>query len=155
MVDKQAKIELARDLFVHGHSCAQSVAAAYAGEMGLPQQTVLRLAGGFGGGLGGMRVTCGATVAMAMVASTLVGYDDPQDMQTKRHLYALIRRMCEQFTAQYETLTCRTLLINAGIAVKNTPSERTPEYYRTRPCVRYVMACAGILADTLNEEGLA
>lgn len=155
MVDKQAKIDLARQLFLSGHSCAQSVAAAYADEMALPRQTVLRLAGGFGGGLGGMRVTCGATMAMAMVASTLVGYDDPADLQTKQYLYALIRRMCERFTAEYETLNCRTLLTNAGIEVKNTPSERTPEYYRKRPCVRYVMACAGILADTVNEEGLA
>ena len=41
-------------------------------------------------------------------------------------------------------------LAAAGIEAKSTPSERTPEYYRTRPCVRYVEACAGILADELE-----
>lgn len=154
MIDREQKAGLARDLFLRGHSCAQSVAAAYAPEMGLSEDMALRLAGGFGGGLGGMRVTCGATVAMAMVVSALVGWDDPADMQTKQYLYAIIRRMCERFTAQYETLNCRALLTSAGVEVRSAPSERTPEYYRKRPCARYVMACAGILADTINEEGL-
>ena len=151
MINKQQKVEKARDLFLEGYNCAQAAAAAFAPEMGLEEKTVLRLAGGFGGGMGGMRNTCGAISGMCMAYSMIAGYDEADDMETKKHLYATVRRMCEQFEEQYETLLCRSLLERNGIEAKAEPSERTPEYYRTRPCARYVESCAAILCDTLNE----
>ena len=151
MIDREEKISRARELFLSGCNCAQSVAAAFAPEMGMSEQQVLRLISGFGGGLGGLRVTCGTVSAMCMVVSWLHGYDDPADFDGKKHLYATEQRMAARFTDKYGTLSCRELLTAAGIEVKNTPSERTPEYYRKRPCVRYVEHSAGILADELNE----
>lgn len=151
MIDREEKIRLARELFLSGYNCAQSVAAAFAPEMGLTQEQVLRLISGFGGGLGGLRVTCGTVSAMCMVMSWLHGYDEADDFDGKKHLYATEQRMAARFTGRYGTLCCRDLLTAAGVEIKNTPSPRTPEYYRKRPCARYVEACAGILADELNE----
>ena len=151
MIDKQKKIEKARELFLEGYNCAQAAAAAFAPEMGMEEKAVLRLASGFGGGLGGTRNTCGAVSGMAMAASQILGYDEADDMETKKFLYAAIQRMCARFEEQYETIICRDLLVRNGIEAKAEPSERTPEYYRTRPCVRYVEACAAILCDALNE----
>ena len=153
MIDREQKILRARELFLSGYNCAQSVAATFAPEMGMEERTVLRLSSGFGGGLGGLRVMCGTVSAMCMVMSYVHGYDDADDFDGKKHLYATEQRMAARFTDRYGTLNCRELLTAAGIEVKNTPSERTPEYYRKRPCVRYVEACAGILADELNELG--
>lgn len=151
MIDREQKIARARELFLSGCNCAQSVAAAFAPEMGLPESQVLRLISGFGGGLGGLRVTCGTVSAMCMVVSYLHGYDDPADFEGKKHLYFTEQQMAARFTDKYHTLNCRELLTAAGVEVKNTPSERTPEYYKKRPCVRYVEHSAGILADKLNE----
>ena len=153
MIDREQKILRARELFLSGYNCAQSVAAAFAPEMGMEERNVLRLSSGFGGGLGGLRVMCGTVSAMCMVMSCVHGYADADDFDGKKHLYATEQRMAARFTDRYGTLNCRELLTAAGIEVKNTPSERTPEYYRKRPCVRYVEACAGILADELNELG--
>ena len=150
MIDREQKINRARELFLSGYNCAQSVAAAFAPEMGLDERMVLRLISGFGGGLGGLRVMCGTVSAMCMVVSYLHGYDEAEDFEGKKHLYATEQRLAARFTERYGTLNCRELLTAAGVEVKNTPSERTPEYYRKRPCVRYVEACAGILADELN-----
>ena len=152
MIDKQKKIEKARDLFLSGFNCAQSVAAAFADEMGLDEKTVLRLSSGFGGGVGGTRNVCGAVSGMAMVASMVLGYDEADETEAKKYLYATIQRMCAQFTDQYEVINCRDLLERNGIEAKAEPSERTPEYYRTRPCARYVEACAAIACDMINEE---
>ena len=151
MIDREQKIQRARELFLSGYNCAQSVAAAFAPEMGMDERAVLRLISGFGGGLGGLRVMCGTVSAMCMVVGYLHGYDEAEDFEGKKHLYATEQRMAARFTDRYGTLNCRELLTAAGVEVKNTPSERTPEYYRKRPCVRYVEACAGILADELNE----
>jgi len=148
---RDEKIAKARELFLSGYNCAQSVAGAFAPEMGMDENAVLRLASGFGGGLGGIRVLCGAFSAVGMVMSQINGYDDAGDMEGKKTLYAAVQRLGAMFTDQYETLNCRELLTKAGIEAKNTPSERTPEYYRTRPCVRYVETCAGLLADELEK----
>jgi len=152
MIDRQAKMEKARDLFLEGYNCAQAVAAAFAPEMGLPEKTVLRMSSGFGGGVGGQRLICGAVTGMNMALSYITGYDETDDMDTKKALYANIRRMAAQFCEKHETMVCRDLLVQSGIQAKAEPSERTPEYYRTRPCARYVESCAGILCDMLNEE---
>ena len=146
---REEKISRARELFLSGYNCAQSVAGAFAPEMGMELKQVVRLSSGLGGGLGGIRVLCGAVSAMCLVMSQLNGYDEPDDMEGKKSLYALEQQLAAIFTDRYETLHCRTLLERAGIEVKNTPSERTPEYYQKRPCVKYVEACAGILADEL------
>ena len=66
------KAEQARELFLSGHNCAQSVYAAFAEDMGMSREKALLLSGGLGGGLGGLRFTCGAFTAMAMVLSALM-----------------------------------------------------------------------------------
>lgn len=149
-IDKQAKVERARELFLSGYNCAQSVAAAFAPELGVDLRTALRLGSGFGGGMGGLRATCGTLSAMFLVTGLRLGYDAAEDFEGKKALYATEQGMAARFTERYGTTNCRELLLKAGIEASNTPSERTPEYYRKRPCVRYVEACAGILADTLN-----
>ena len=149
---REEKIARARELFLSGYNCAQSVAGAFAPEMGMELKQVVRLAGGLGGGLGGIRVLCGAVSAMCLVLGQLCGYDEPDDMEGKKTLYAQEQRLAAIFTDRYDTLNCRTLLERAGVEVKNTPSERTPEYYLKRPCARYVEACAGILADELEAQ---
>ena len=152
MIDRQEKIEKARSLFLSGYNCAQAVAAAFAEEAGMTEEQMLRLSGGFGGGMGGLRLVCGAVSGMFMVESLMHGYSDSGDMEGKKSLYAAEQRMAARFTEKYDTLNCRELLIKSGVEVKSTPSERTPEYYKQRPCVRYVEECAGILADELNQQ---
>ena len=152
MIDKQKKMETARDLFLSGWNCAQAVAGAFAQEMGMDEKAALKMASGFGGGMGGTRNVCGAVSGMCMVASQVLGAYDADDLEAKKYLYAAIQRMYAAFTQQHETISCMELLRRNGIWAKSEPSERTPEYYRTRPCARYVEACAGIVADMLNEQ---
>ena len=61
-----AKAERAKTLFQQGYNCAQSVAVAFAPEMGLSEETAARLASAFGGGMGRMREVCGAVSGMLL-----------------------------------------------------------------------------------------
>lgn len=149
-INVAAKVDLARSLYLNGHNCAQAVFAAFSQEMGISQDAALRMASGMGGGIGGLRMTCGAVSAMAMVLGALRGYSDADDFDTKKQLYADIQRLHEQFVAVHETSNCRELLKISGIVAKAQPSERTPEYYRKRPCARYIELCAQLLAEELN-----
>ena len=104
--------EKARDLFREGYNCAQSVVGAFHEEMGLSLSEATRLASSFGGGMGGLRETCGAVTGMFLVAGMLMGYDDPADYDGKKAHYARIRQLAEQFRQKHSceaSVSCRSL----------------------------------------------
>lgn len=142
----------ARELFLSGYNCAQSVAGAFAEKMGLPLETVLKTASSFGGGMGGLRETCGAVTGMFLVAGYLYGYSDPEDLTQKTAHYASIRKLAVEFTAEHDTTVCRELLRDLPGKLKQDPSARTEEYYKVRPCVRFVESGARILERWIRER---
>ena len=148
-VDHAAK---ARSLFLEGYNCAQAVVGAFADELGMTQRQAVRLASSFGGGMGGMRETCGAVTGMLTVAGLLFGYDSPADDAGKKVHYAHVRALAEAFRARHETLVCRELLAALPGKLAQDPLPRTPEYYKARPCVRFVETAAGILEHELKAE---
>lgn len=143
----------ARELFKSGYNCAQAVAGAFAEEMGIPFETAVKIASSFGGGMGGMRDTCGAVTAMFMVAGAVFGYGSPTDQKAKTEHYALIRGLAEKFRAEHDTCVCGQLLASLPVKLQADPLPRTEEYYRVRPCVRFVETSARLLDDLLAQKG--
>lgn len=128
------KAEKARGYFERGYNCAQAVFTAFAGEVGMDEQTALRLSSSFGGGMGGLREVCGAVSGMFMVMGMLKGYDAPDDPEAKKQHYARLQELAGRMEGQYGTLICRDLLKNNEIEPLPVPSERDAEYYTKRPC---------------------
>ena len=149
-MEQSVKAQKALDLFMQGYNCAQAVFAAFAADMEMEEATALRLSSSFGGGMGGLREVCGAVSGMFMAMGALRGYDTPDDAPLKAQHYARIQEMAARFTDAYDTLLCRELLEKNDILASNMPAERNAEYYKTRPCARYVEACAAILEDALR-----
>ena len=141
--------EKASEYFHRGFNCAQSVFAAFAAEMGLPEDTALRIPAAFGAGLGRMRGTCGAFAGLAMVAGFKHGNltGEPAD---KERIFQLTRQLAEAFRAEFGSLQCRELLHLPEDAQESArPNERTAAYYATRPCGRCVAFCAAKAAEIL------
>ena len=67
--DLQARVERAVDLFMQGYGCCQSVVAAFADLYGLDDIMAKRIAAGFGGGVGRMRMMCGVVPCRASSCS--------------------------------------------------------------------------------------
>lgn len=144
------KREEAEALFVGGCNCAQAVLCTFEKEVGLEHKTAMMLASSFGGGMGRLREVCGAVSGMFMVAGLLYGYDENSPKEAKAAHYARIRDLAEQFKAQAGSIVCREILErSAGIG--GDPCERTPAYYKTRPCARMVGIAAGI-TEKLTER---
>ena len=59
----------AKEFFIKGYNCAQSVALAYADVTSLDEEMVAKITASFGGGMGRLREVCGAVSGMAFVAS--------------------------------------------------------------------------------------
>ena len=151
-MDKSKKVEQAVAYFMQGYNCAQAVFTAFHEELGLKEDFALRLSSSFGGGMGGLRGTCGAVSSMFMVLGALQGYDVPDDMAAKRQLYARVQELAARFQQEYGTTNCRELLQRCSIEPSNVPAERNAEYYASRPCARYVEACARLVEEALQQN---
>ena len=141
--------EHAAKFFTDGYNCAQATAAAFADHYGLRHDEVVRMTAGFGGGMGGQREQCGAVSAMIFMAGIAFGDYDPKDNAKKTELYSLVKKMTSEFREAYGTTNCRELLAKAAVLPKPDPSERTAEYYKARPCIRFVIKAAEIMKQNL------
>ena len=142
--------EKAAELFVNGCNCSQAVFGAFAEDCGIDFETALRLSSSFGGGMGRLRETCGAVTGMFMVASMAIPADN-KDAEAKKANYALVQQVAEDFRQENGSIICRELL---GLTCKKedpTPSARTQEYYKKRPCGELVYLAAEIVGKRLME----
>lgn len=144
--------EKAIDYFHRGYNCAQSVFAAFAEELGLSEAAALRLPSAFGAGLGRMRGTCGAFSGLALIAGFKHGNLSP-DPADKERIFALTRKLADEFRTEFGSLQCRELLHLPPDAEEGArPSERTAAYYAARPCERCVAFCAAKAAEILENN---
>ncbi len=149
-VDINARSERARAYFLEGYNCAQSVVLAYCDIMGIDAQLAATIAAPFGGGMGRLREVCGTVSGMFMVAGFVAPNPQPNDNENKRHCYTTVQSLAESFRSENGSIICRELL---GLTQKSdnpTPSPRTEEYYRRRPCAEYVAIAARILGEKIN-----
>lgn len=134
--------------FLKGYNCSQSVVAAFAPQLGLTEETALRLSAGFGAGIGRMREVCGAFCGVVTVLSMV--YADPTDPKDKSRMYTLVQQAAEQYRARNGgSIICRELLAKAGAAPAGgtAAEERTADYYKKRPCPELCRLCADLCTE--------
>lgn len=139
------RVALAEQLFVQGYNCSQAVVAAFADLYGYTREQALMLSAGMGGGIGRMRMTCGAVSGMAILAGMACGSTDASDRDGKSNNYKVVQDLCNEFKQQYGSLICADLLkIKREAPLTHIASPRTEEYYKSRPCVAQVVTAARI-----------
>ena len=150
-INPTSRGERAALYFKEGYNCAQSVFMAYADVFGLEPRQASVIASSFGGGMGRLREVCGTCSGMFMVASMAIPADDPTDKAAKAANYAMVQDLASEFKRENGTIICRELL---GLDHKQdcpTPSDRTPEYYKKRPCGELVRLSAEIVGRRLTK----
>ena len=152
-IDVKERAQRAGEYFKAGYNCAQAVVMAYNDIMGMDLEMVAKLAAPFGGGMGRMREVCGTVSGMTMLAGYIQPSADPKNLDERKNNYALVQHFAEQFRNENGDIVCRRLLGLEPMAERNEtamPSERTPEYYKKRPCSEYVECAARIVGEYLN-----
>lgn len=142
----------AKELFLKGYNCTQSVAGAYAEEMGMDFKTVVKTVSSFGGGMGRLREVCGTVSGMFFVLGALYGYDEPKDYEGKKELYGRVQELALRFREKTGSIVCRELLGLAGKDNSPVPSPRTEEYYEKRPCPDMAKLAGDILEEYIAEH---
>jgi C_GCAxxG_C_C family probable redox protein len=95
--------------FAQGCSCSQAVLAAYASAGGLDESAALRIAAGFGGGMGRLGHTCGAVTGAIMVLGLRHG-SATMAPKAKQAIYARVREFTSRFQQRHGSIVCRELL---------------------------------------------
>ncbi len=147
----KSRVEDAVANFMSGFNCAQSVFITYADLFGMDRETALRISCPMGGGMGRMREVCGTVSAMSMLGGLKIGNTDPNNQDAKTANYELTRLMADAFKEANGTIICKDILGLLEREESAAPSERTPEYYASRPCVKIVRCAAQILEKYLFE----
>lgn len=143
--EAEDRVQRAVELFMQGYSCSQSVVMAFSDLYGVDPGLACRLSTGFGGGVGRLRMLCGAVSGIVMLAGLERNLDGKSDSKTA--CYELVQQFVNAFKEENGSLICAELL--QGCPVTSTPqaSERNAEYYKVRPCARKVESAARIFAQ--------
>lgn len=149
-VDPTERAKCAREYFTSGYNCAQSVFLAFRDVTGLSEELAATISAPFGGGMGRLREVCGAVSGMTMTAGFLAPNPQPNDNENKKRCYAMVQSLAEEFRMENGSIVCRELLGLTQQKDDPTPSPRTGEYYKRRPCAEYVAIAARIVAEKIN-----
>ena len=141
-----SKADLAEQYFREGANCSQAVLAAFADDLGITKDFAMRLASGFGGGIGRMREVCGAFSGIVLIENLKNGFTDHTDKEAKDACYAKIQQLAEEFKKESggNSIICRELLDGSNATSGGSSEARTENYYKKRPCVELVRIAAEI-----------
>ena len=149
------RVERAVENFMAGYGCCQSVVAAFADLYGLDDTLAKKVAAGFGGGVGRMRMMCGAVSGIVMLTGLDCGQTEGSDREGKSACYKVVQELLAKSKQENGSLICAEILGLKGYekAVNSyQASSRTAEYYKTRPCAAKVESAARIFADYLKAK---
>ena len=153
--DIDKRVERAVDYFMAGYGCCQSVVAAFADLYGLDDTLAKKVAAGFGGGVGRMRMMCGAVSGIVMLTGLDCGQTEGNDREGKSACYKVVQELLAQSKQANGSLICAEILGLQGkekAVCSYVASERTAEYYKSRPCAAKVESAARIFADYLKRK---
>jgi C_GCAxxG_C_C family probable redox protein len=143
-------VDQAMTLFQQGCNCSQAVCAAHASSLGLARDMALKIAAGFGGGLGRCGEVCGAVTGAIMVVGLKTGSVEATDAAAKEKTYALTQRVIGQFKERHGSILCRELLgCDIGLP-EGRQHAREAQLFTTR-CPLFVRDAAEIVSALLEE----
>jgi C_GCAxxG_C_C family probable redox protein len=147
--EKLSKAEEARKQFEKGYLCAPAVLSTYSEQLGLEKALALKMACGFGAGIGRMGRTCGAVTGAVMVIGLKHGQVNLADAESREKTYTLVKEFVDRFIARHGSIECRELI---GYDLSNSSdlkSARESGVFQNK-CPSFVYDSARILEDVLH-----
>jgi len=143
-----------RDYFRQGLNCTECVLRTFMDmhDSELPA-AVLKIASGFGNGMGNTKNTCGAIVGSVMALSAAKG-KDPFQIETpaeriahkRDEVYPPVSSLIHEVEEQYGTLICKELSAPHGDFDGKT---------RKKSCQQFIGYCCRLVEKYANEEAVS
>jgi len=149
------KVDAAVGKFMSGYNCAQAVLFAYCDELHLDKNAALKLACGFGAGMGRKEEVCGAVTGGIVVLGAMYGRGENDDRAATETTYARTRELLERFQFRHGTYICRELLDGCDLTTKEGQSYFKQNDLVNRTCKECVGSVVQILAEMQAPEASA
>ena len=131
--------------FREGYNCAQSVFYVFCDDLGFDKNNALKLACGFGAGMGRKEEVCGAVTGGIIVLGARHGRGEKDDRAATERTYAKGRELMEQFTWRHGTFICRKLLGGCELTTEEGQRHFKENDLLNRTCVPCVRSVVEIL----------
>lgn len=146
-----SKIEEAVSYFKGNFNCAQSVIHSFSTQYGLDRDKALKIATGFGGGMGRLGRTCGAVTGAYMVIGLKYGMGLNEDTEAKEKTYQIIKNFSSKFEEIYGSVICKELL-GCDIGTTEGKNFYAQNDLFEKKCIQYVKSSVEILEGILKSK---
>ena len=136
------RAETAVSKFSEGYNCAQSVFYSYCDALQFDKNTALKMATGFGAGMGRKEEVCGAVTGGIMVIGAKYGRGERDDRTATELTYKKTRELMDRFEKKHGTFICRRLLKGCELTTEEGQKDFKDNKLSDticRPCVRSVV----------------
>ncbi len=147
----KTKSEVAVEKFLSGYNCAQSILYAFGPDLALDGETALRIATGFGGGMGGSGEVCGAVTGGILALGLKYGRGGQQEKSVAQHAYQKTGELMAAFERVHGSCVCRTLLCGCDLRTPEGMQRFREEGLYQKVCVGCVRTVGEILAGMLED----
>ncbi len=141
----------ALDYYSNGFNCSQSVIASFADLLNIDEEIALRMASGFGGGMGRMQGTCGAVTGAFMVIGFLRGKYKDGDDEAKAHTDRLIQDFSNKFTKFHGSINCKSLIEFDLNTEEGRKAAEEAEVFKKK-CTFFVKLAVDLLEEILKQK---
>jgi C_GCAxxG_C_C family probable redox protein len=146
----ETKSEVAVEKFLSGYNCAQAVLFAYGPDLGLDTETALKIATGFGGGMGRRGEVCGAVTGGILALGLKCGRGGQQERSVAEVAYQKTRDLMAAFERTHGSCTCRTLLGGCDLQTPQGQQHFKEQDLLHKTCAKCVQTVGEILAGILE-----
>lgn len=106
----KSKNEVAVEKFLEGYNCAQAVFYSFSDDLQFDKNTALKIACGFGAGMGRKEEVCGAVTGGILVIGAKYGRGENEDKTATELTYTKTRELMNRFAEKHGSFICRKLL---------------------------------------------
>ena len=144
--------EKALSLFDNKFNCSQSVLTAFADDLNISEDELLRVASAFGGGMGRQQFTCGAITGAAMVLGLKFGKGLNDSDDKKQQTYDKTIDLFNEFSKLNGSTDCLSLLDNLNMRDENEHKMIIEKNLFYTHCRKYVADAIAITEQIINNS---
>jgi len=132
--------------FNEGFDCSQAILSVYGKDLGLDEETAMKISCGLAVGVARTGRTCGAAIGAYMVIGLMHGRCRVDDKEAKERTFELIQEFDQRFAERNGSLNCTELL---GIDLGKDRSSGSAKQQVKKICPKLVKDAAEILESLL------
>lgn len=138
--------------FAEGYNCAQAVFFSFCDDLGLDKDKALKLACGFGAGMGRKEEVCGAVSGGILAIGAKYGRGENENRKVTDNTYIKIRELMNQFAQRHGTYICRQLLNGCDLSNDDGHKIYLENDYRNKICAPCVKSVVEIIENIIKTE---